>query len=1057
MPLSQPAGHRAQRSNGRGTTRAGRKAIACAIDTLESRLLFSGETLSTTIAPVLANVSNPSANAITLDNYFSDSTIPGTLATFDTSLGTITVALTDAATPLTVANFLSYVSSGAYTDTIFHRAAYIASTSGPNDIIQGGGYVVSGQSFVHIPTKSPVQDEYTTELYGDVAGTLAMAKTSSANSATSEWYFNVNNNTSLDTPTTDSSGTTTSYTVFGKVLTGMNVIDEIASLPTYNVSTTLTTVPVVGLNANEVKAKFPITAANLVYTDSITSEPGTNYTVTSSNPALVTPVVTNGVLSFTYASGLSGTANITVEAKNLDGTNASTTFAVTVPNAAAPSEGPTVAAVTAPDVIAGTSGTFSVLTNATDSVAALNASSVAIVTQPLHGTATVNSSTGFVTYTPASGYTGADTLTYTVTDTAGTVSSPATVTLDVVAKPVTVTIGTKTARSLVFTQPNGVIGTLKVTGGTALITFASSVVTTDTTNTVVTASGAGATIASIAITDSSPAASLTLTVTNGSAVSIGSITDTGRVSLLGLPNATLLGDASFASIGRLVLAGAIDSTLTLGDAASTTVLISNATDTSLIDTGSIASITSSEWLNNNGGYYTVSTPRLGRLVVTSTFADSLNVTSASSSLAAASVGQVSAPWTVAGAIGRAGFGSAVSTWSLVANGSIGTLDIASGLTSNISAGSIGTVDISGATTGSTINTTATEPRIGRLVFGGAVSSSYVTVASNGSIGSVTALSFTNSNVSAGSIGAVLVAGNAVTAEFTTSGTALAGHLQIGQFKVGGNFNGSTVSAVGAIGPFTAASLDNGTVDGGSIRSVNVSGDSTGTNFSTNSNHSSGKQIELFRIGGAFNSSSVTSAGGIGAISMLSVDGSQFTAASLGSVFVPGLVNDGTFTTNANFSAGLQIGLLKFGGTVQGSLIDAAGNIGTVSAASLTGVQIYAGVSSAESEAASFPNTATDFIATAHIGSVLLGKTGTAFSNSIISADTIGTTRLGSINTSNSGITEGIATLKLNVFSGTLVPGGVLNAGPKQLKSAATLSAYETREKVTLGDFEISLI
>jgi len=283
MPLSQPAGHRAQRSNGRGTTRAGRKAIACAIDTLESRLLFSGETLSTTIAPVLANVSNPSANAITLDNYFSDSTIPGTLATFDTSLGTITVALTDAATPLTVANFLSYVSSGAYTDTIFHRAAYIASTSGPNDIIQGGGYVVSGQSFVHIPTKSPVQDEYTTELYGDVAGTLAMAKTSSANSATSEWYFNVNNNTSLDTPTTDSSGTTTSYTVFGKVLTGMNVIDEIASLPTYNVSTTLTTVPVVGLNANEVKAKFPITAANLVYTDSI---PASRVPITRSQAAI---------------------------------------------------------------------------------------------------------------------------------------------------------------------------------------------------------------------------------------------------------------------------------------------------------------------------------------------------------------------------------------------------------------------------------------------------------------------------------------------------------------------------------------------------------------------------------------------------------------------------------------------------------------------------------------------------------------------------------------------------------------------------------------------------
>ena len=241
MRLSQLAGRR----SGKSSIRIRSAAAAGVIDRLESRLLFSGETLMTPIAPVLANTSTPSADSITLNQFFTDPNLPGTLATFDTSLGTITVALTDAATPLTVANFLSYVSSGAYKDTIFHRSAVLSATGGggspstPADIIQGGGYVVDGLKIQHIPTEAPVDDEYTKEVLNDSSGTLAMAKTSNANSATSEWYFNVHNNVSaLDTPTTDSNSVTTSYTVFGKVLTGMNVIDEIASLPTYNVSNT---------------------------------------------------------------------------------------------------------------------------------------------------------------------------------------------------------------------------------------------------------------------------------------------------------------------------------------------------------------------------------------------------------------------------------------------------------------------------------------------------------------------------------------------------------------------------------------------------------------------------------------------------------------------------------------------------------------------------------------------------------------------------------------------------------------------------------------------------
>ena len=205
-----------KRSSGMGR-RAEAKLRFCAMDTLESRVLFAGESISSAITPVLANTASPSSNSITLNQHFTNPTIPGTLVTFNTSVGSIEVALTDAATPLTVANFLSYINSKAYTDTIFHRTAVLTAGTGGSpttqaDIIQGGGYVVQGTHINHIPTSAAVEDEYTSELFGDVAGTLAMAKTSEANSATSEWYFNVHDNTSaLDTPTNDSNGVLTSY------------------------------------------------------------------------------------------------------------------------------------------------------------------------------------------------------------------------------------------------------------------------------------------------------------------------------------------------------------------------------------------------------------------------------------------------------------------------------------------------------------------------------------------------------------------------------------------------------------------------------------------------------------------------------------------------------------------------------------------------------------------------------------------------------------------------------------------------------------------------------
>ncbi len=1058
MRLSQSAGrpsrsheHRAAQPRAH-TARARARALICAVDVLESRRLFSGETLSTAIPPVLANVASPSTNAVTLDQYFTNANLPGTLATFDTSLGTITVALTDAATPNTVANFLSYVSGGAYDNTIFHRTAVLSagtggSPSSPADIIQGGGYVVNGASINHIATKTPVDDEYKTELFGDVAGTLAMAKTSSANSATSEWYFNVHDNTSaLDTPTTDSSGVTTSYTVFGKVLTGMNVVDEIASLPTYNYSSSLNTVPVVGLNENQAKANFPITAANLVYTDKITTQPGVSYTVSSDDPALVTPSVSNGVVSFKYASGLHGTADITVVAKSLDGSSASTTFAVTVPNTTTATTGPIVSAVTAPNVIAGKSGTFTVLTNDTDASAALNQSSVAISAQAADGTAVANASSGLITYTPNAGFTGTDTFSYTVTDSAGAVSSPALVTVNVVAAPATVTIGTASARMLNFTEPSGVVGHLKLTGGTGVVTFTGSAVTTTTSGGVVTATGADADIASIVITNTGAGASLSLTA-NG-AVNLGTVTDSKRLAVLDAPNATLTGDSGFGSIDRLVVAGLADASLSLGSGA-TTLIIPGATDSTVSSTGSISSITSTQWLNDNGGYYTINTPRLGRLDNGGSFADVLDVTAAGSSIASVAVGAAQAAWTIAGSIGRATFSSPASTFSLTTTGKVGSLAVKGNLASNLTTGAIGTFTVTGTTTGSTINTGG---GIGRLLFDGAVATTNVTA--TGGIGSVTAPSLGTSNVSAGLIGAVVVGGNAETAVFTTTGTA----GKIGRFKVGGDFNTSSISAAGSIGPVSFASLTSSTLAASAIGSVLVSGASNGSSITTSGKAGAGLQIASVRIGGVFDSSSVSAAGRVGSFTALSLTGSQVTGSTLASVRIAGIANDGTFQSNANSAGGaLGLGRLIFGGALQGTLISANGSIGSVTATSMTGSQIYAGVNSAESESAVLPANSSEFISKSHIDKVVLAKTGTAFSNSIISASVLGSVILGNVNTSNSSISEGLAANKIGSINAVLSPGGTLDVGPKELKSAAVLTAYETAKKITLGDFEVSLL
>jgi len=137
---------------------------------------------------------------------------------FDTTAGKIRVELYPDAAPKTVANFLDYVKARHYDGTQFHRVI-------DGFMIQGGGFA---DDFSEKPTRPPVVNESEQSSKAgllNVTGTLAMARTSDPNSATAQFFINVNDNKGLNFPQNNG------YTVFGKVVAGMDVVNKIAKSP----------------------------------------------------------------------------------------------------------------------------------------------------------------------------------------------------------------------------------------------------------------------------------------------------------------------------------------------------------------------------------------------------------------------------------------------------------------------------------------------------------------------------------------------------------------------------------------------------------------------------------------------------------------------------------------------------------------------------------------------------------------------------------------------------------------------------------------------------------
>lgn len=144
---------------------------------------------------------------------------PNPRVRLETNHGVIVLALDSKAAPKTVENFLSYVRSGFYDGTIFHRVI-------KGFMVQGGGLTADMQKK---PTREPILNEADNGLKNQ-RGTVAMARTNQPNSATSQFFINSADNSFLDHKDKTMQGW--GYCVFGKVVEGMNVVDYIESLPT---------------------------------------------------------------------------------------------------------------------------------------------------------------------------------------------------------------------------------------------------------------------------------------------------------------------------------------------------------------------------------------------------------------------------------------------------------------------------------------------------------------------------------------------------------------------------------------------------------------------------------------------------------------------------------------------------------------------------------------------------------------------------------------------------------------------------------------------------------
>jgi peptidyl-prolyl cis-trans isomerase A (cyclophilin A) len=290
-------------------------------------------------SPVRALVvpSSKKRSVVQLTDTFGLKGVSGEVVRFETTLGDMDLELQQAIYPKNVANFLKYVNSGKYNGTIIHRGY-------AGFIFQGGGFYVAG-NLDYPPIEANPATVEGEHQGSNVRGTIAIALmggTNSADTGTDEWFFNLADNTNLDTYASNQGP----FTAFGHIIeNGLATMDKIGTVPTYDASGIVTPansapafnmLPLENYQSSQGEDINPdlVLVNKVALIPMVPANPGgealLTLSATSAKPELVMAKVTGHKLVLTYPSHMSGSTRITVKAKDSAGTMAKTVFKVTV-------------------------------------------------------------------------------------------------------------------------------------------------------------------------------------------------------------------------------------------------------------------------------------------------------------------------------------------------------------------------------------------------------------------------------------------------------------------------------------------------------------------------------------------------------------------------------------------------------------------------------------------------------------------------------------------------------------------------------------------------------
>jgi hypothetical protein len=505
-----------------------------------------------------------------------------------------------------------------------------------------------------------------------------------------------------------------------------------------------------------------------------------------------------GAITYTSAANFSGVENFTYEETDSNGsvsTPATVTVTVTNPVTSTPAANADTAFT-----LENTLVTIPVLTNDV-AVTTLNTSSVSVAAAA-HGTVSVNSD-GTVNYTPASGYVGSDSFTYTVDDGNGQVSNAATVT---VFTGVSISSAKGASHTLTYTDTTGSPATITLNRGVANVYFSGTgSALTVVKGAMIQVSGTHMFAEQVTLTGTTAASTFKMTSRSTGNLTLDGFTDTGTLGTFYAPNTNLDGNMSFGGLSTLILKSSVitpngAAVINVGNGTKAVSLkVGSFSDTSLTSAVGIRSITAGSWTNISNDTIAVTAPSLSSLVVNGAFAPSLDLSgSLTSARITGSLG--TGFWEIHGATRSVTVGSAGTAWGAAFGGTLSSLVIKSGgMADDISAANIGSINITGDVAG---NITAAS-----------VKSLKITGNVTGST-----LDFTNGISRAPALGSLVVTGAVTSSDIVTAGNA--GLVEAGSFAssivdIGGTSDGTTVATA------TTANLGGATL--GTVKTTGKSG------------------------------------------------------------------------------------------------------------------------------------------------------------------------------------------------------------------------------------------